>query len=88
METIKGTTKRGQYFINAHAQSRATELSDVYKSFSSAKAKAYNDCRTWCEDENGYDFRIIAASRFVFSVAWQTKEGLRVETASNSYLVV
>lgn len=87
METIKKTTKRGAGFMNAYRASSATELSDVYGSYSCDKARAYRQCREWCDKENGECFRIISAGSFFFSVGWLTADGLRVETAKSSYLI-
>lgn len=87
METIKATTKRGIGFMNAYKKSSATELSDVYGKCSFDKAKAYRQCREWCDKENGKCFRIISAGSFFFSVGWLTSDGLRVETAKSSYLI-
>lgn len=87
METIKATTKRGGRFMNAYKRSRATELSDVYGSWSCDKGQAYKQCREWCDKENGECLRIISAARYFFSVGWMTADGLRVETAKGSYLI-
>lgn len=87
METIKKTTKRGIGFMNAYRASSATELSDVYGSYSCDKAIAYRRCREECDKENGECFRIISAAHYFFTVGWLTAAGLRVETAKGSYLI-
>ena len=87
MKTINSTTKKGQNFIESYNRSRATSLSDCYGRFSTEKSRAERDCRRWMDDENGEDFRIISFNTFGFTCGWMTADGLRVETACNSYLV-
>lgn len=87
MRTLKATTKRAQYFIDAHRMSSDLELYDVYNKPSQAKLSAFNWCREQCAKEGGKYFRVISAGTFTFSVGWYTEEGLRVETAQNSYLI-
>lgn len=87
METINASTKKGAYLLNSYGRSRARNLSDVYGRPSTAKTRADYLCRCRMLDEGGRDYRIIAANGFVFSCAWTTADGLRVETAYNSYLV-
>lgn len=87
MQTIKANTKKGQALLGQYNNSRAAYLSDVYGRFSTAKARADYLCRERMAHENGGDYRILSASGFVFVCGWRTAEGLRVETAKNSYLV-
>ena len=88
MVTIKSTTKRGAAWLAAYNYSNARRLSDCYGRFSCSKARAENDCLRWYLEENGDDFRIISFNTFGFSCGWRTADGLRVETASGSYLVI
>ena len=87
MKAINKNTKRGQSFINAFLNSSDIFLSDVYTTPSVNKQEAYTDSRRMFGKENGADFRIISFNTFAFSVAWKTADGLRIETASNSYIV-
>ena len=87
MQTINKETKRGQRFIYAYRSSDKFDLYEVYKRPSEAKRQAYNWCMNQCQNEDGERFRIISSGIFTFSVAWMTKEGLRVETAHNSFLI-
>lgn len=87
MVTIKKETKRGQGFICAHKLSKFTTIYDAYKKPSAAKCAAYRQCLNKCNDENGRAFRVTGAGTQSFSVAWLTDDGLRVETACNSYLI-
>lgn len=87
MQTINKETKRGQRFIYAYQNINTVELCEVYKCPSVAKKQAFNWCLNQCRKEDGEKFRIISSGIFTFSVAWETKEGLRVETAQNSFLI-
>ncbi|MBO5828909.1 MAG: hypothetical protein J6R59_10730 [Paludibacteraceae bacterium] len=87
MTTIKATTKRGQTMLNNASYNEGYSLRDVYGNFSYAKEKAYNYCLAQCAKENGYNFHICSHNTFNFSVAWETEEGTRIETANNSYLI-
>lgn len=63
-------------------------LEKVYGRFSASKAYAFMDCEERRRKENaisaGY---IIGSNCSVFTYAFETLEGLRVETACNSYLI-
>ena len=93
MAIIKGSTKRGQALLARANHFEGTDLSDVYGRYSSAKASAMRDCRLWCEEMNGYNFRIISHNTFGFSVAWnytnkETGEIMtRIETPSGTHII-
>ena len=88
MVIVKSSSKRGAAWIAAYRFSNARRLSDCYGRYSCAKAVAQNDCLGWCYEENGENFKIISANTNFFTAAWTTADGLRVETASGSYLVI
>jgi len=87
MEIIKASTQRGQRFIYSYNSSSARTLSDVYLKCSSRKQSAYDSCLRAMHEEGGHDFRIIGSNCMQFTVAWRVADGLRVETAYNSYIV-
>lgn len=87
MQTIKDTTVKGQNYVNAYTQSKNYFLMNCYKSYSNAKMLAELECRRIMEQEKGYMFKIISHNVFFFTCGWMTKNGLRVETPNNSYLV-
>lgn len=91
-QIIKSTTKRGQSLLRMAAYNQGEELSDVYDSYSTAKAEAYKDCKTWYEEDKGTGFRIISHCRNNFSVAWELEFGgrpaTRIETYASSYIIV
>ncbi len=90
---IKGSTKMGQTLLARASRFEGTDLSDVYGRWSSAKASAMRDCRAWCDELNGYNFRIISHNGWGFSVAWnytnrETGEVMtRIETPSCTYII-
>lgn len=87
MTIIKATTKKGQTMINNAKYYDGYTLRDVYGSFSVDKERAYNWCLAQCAKENGTNFHICSHNTFSFTVAWETKEGVRIETSNNSYFV-
>ena len=90
---ISGTTKKGQSLLATARRYDGETLDDVYGRYSAAKSRAYNDCKRWCEEDNGYDFHICSHNCNFFTVAWnytnpETGETMtRIETASNTYVV-
>lgn len=87
MKTINANTKRANEFINAYNRATAIELWEVYGTYSPAKARAEIWCREQMYKESGNGYRILSANSFSFTCGWINPEGLRIETASNSYLV-
>lgn len=87
MKTINANTKRGQHFIKAYNVSNNYKLLDCYKSYSSAKFHAWLWCLDRYYESNGTGLKVISYNTMKFTVAWQTAEGMRVETANGSYLV-
>lgn len=90
---IKGSTKRGQDLLMRASRYEGTDLSDIYGSWSSAKASAMKDCKEWCDAVNGDNFHIISHNGWGFSVAWEyvneeTGEVMtRIETPSCTYII-
>lgn len=87
MTIINATTKRGQSMIAGAMTNLGSELSDVYGKYSARKGSAMAECKRKCRNEHGKNFRIISRNCDAFSVAWDIKSGLRIETAYNSYLI-
>ena len=90
---IKGNTKRGQELLAKARNYEGFYLDDVYGNISSAKARAWRDCKDWCDAQNGRNFHIISHNTFQFSVAWEYDDPetgelmTRIETASSTYIV-
>ena len=87
MTTIKATTKQAQRFIESYNRATATTLGDVYGSYSTSKACAFLHCMERVKKEDGNRPRIISSNCNVFTFAFQVDNGLRVETAQNSYFI-
>lgn len=89
MTTMKSTSKKAQYYIQGYRRSYDSRLSDVYGTYSTAKARAEKELREQMLATGGEDFRIISHCCTFFTCGWKTAEGnLRVETPSNSYLII
>lgn len=88
MTILHWNTKRAQRFITRYYDyCEGTELIDIYDSWSYDKEQAFMYCEDLFEKENGSHFRIISHNTFSFTVGWETVDGIRVETANNSYLI-
>lgn len=93
MKIINGATKTGQKLLRKACKFEGTDLDDVYGRYSSAKANAMRDCRNWCAEDNGYNFRIISHNTSSFSVAWNYtnektgEEMTRIETSCHTYII-
>ena len=89
MKVVKESTALGKQLIERGSRYEGTELYQIYDKWSDAKQRAFD----WCYDqylasEERCAFSIISHNTFGFSVSWLCKEGLRIETPKNSYLVV
>lgn len=78
--------------VNAMGVScRGYSLSDIYKTWSNAKTKAFNRCMALCQADSGISFRVGNVSSFAFTATWlYKKDGMwyrRVETKDNSYVI-
>ena len=78
-------------FYNSYLNSAATELSDVYKSWNSDKAKAYKKCREEFVRNKGEYFRIVSANTYQFTCGYRYPDPetgvlrFRYHTANNVY---
>lgn len=89
MRVVKESTSLGKRLIAMGSRHEGTELHQIYDRWSQAKQIAFN----WCYDqylasEEHEAFSIISHNSFGFCVSWLCKDGLRIETPKNSYLVV
>lgn len=88
MKTINVNSKKGFNYKMAFGSFRACE--DIFTAYgrpSYNKVKAWETCKEICKKEKGWGLRIIAYNTCQFTAAFLTNEGLRVETANNSYIV-
>lgn len=87
METIKSNTKLGRIYWNRYRYATRTNIYEAYKRPSAEKVKADYFCRRRMAEEDGHGYRIISYNCHFFIVAWQTANGLRIETAYKSLIV-
>lgn len=87
MKTIRKNSKQGHHYVYMYERAEAQSVEEYYKKPSSRKIQADNECRQQCQTENGERYRIINGGPYYFTVAWRTSKGLRVETASNSFII-
>ena len=89
MRVVKESTSLGKKLIEKGSRYEGYYLYQIYDKWSVAKQKAYDKCYDEYLASEGHDaFSIISHNSFGFSVSWICKDGLRIETPKNSYLVV
>ena len=86
---LSPNTQRARNFINSYVSATATHLRDVYNSYSDEKAQGFKYCTDLFSALNGERFRVISASKFIFTVAFMVNNGkdLVIITALNTYLI-
>ena len=87
MKRVKKSSKFGSYYLRRYKYAKATSVEQFYKRPSSAKILAEKKCLWIMEQEHGKGYKILGGNTQKFTAAWRTTEGLRVETAENSYLI-
>ena len=89
---VKASTSKGQNLLSRAKHFEGTQLYDVYGRVSKAKLSSFEDCRRWCNEDNGTDFHICSHNGYRYSVAWnmtyENEPAVRLETASNSYIIL
>lgn len=90
---VNGATKRGQELLARARNFEGTELRQVYGRWSDDKESAMQRCRRECYEDSGYNFHIIGANGWAFSVAWEynnTETGeimTKIKTSRNTYII-
>lgn len=85
MTKLNKGTKRAQGFIDSYNRATGTTLSDIYGSYSSAKAQAERECRERMEQLGAHDFRMMSGNSFSFTCGYRTDTTLYVETSCYTY---
>ena len=88
MKTIKSTSKKGQHFLSAYANATSASVKEYYKTASYAKVSAENSILRSIGEAFKNTYRVLSGNTFFFTAAYQTEEGLVVETPGNNYLIV
>lgn len=87
MKTLNNNTKQAERYINAYNRSRMYDLRDAYGKPSTEKIKADSNCRLMMLSEDGHGYKIIGYNCNFFTVAWIAGNALRIETATNSFII-
>lgn len=87
MKTLNNKTQKAQAYINAYNRSDIYSLNQAYGRPSTEKTRADYNCRMMMQEEGGHGYKIIGYCRNFFTVAWITGDALRVETATNSFII-
>lgn len=89
MIVVKDSTARGKQLIAIGSKWEGNFLHQVYDRPSIAKQQAFDRCYQMYLDSEEHDaWGICSHNTFGFTVSWICKEGLRIETPKNSYLVL
>lgn len=89
MKVVKASTSLGKKLIATGQNWEGTFLYQVYNKWSYEKQKAWDKCYDeYCNTDGAEQFSICSHNTFQFSCSWFTPDGMRLETAYNSYLVV
>ena len=87
MKTLNNNTKKAQAYIYAYNHSDIFSLREAYGRPSTAKIQAEYDCRMMMQSEGGHGYKIIGHNCNFFTVAWIAGDALRIETATNSFII-
>ena len=91
MKHISKNSQKGINYLHSFEVAKAKNincLDKVYGRYSNAKARAFYLCDLQRIKENATsDGYIIGSNCNVFTYAFETSEGLRIETPCNSYII-
>ena len=91
MKHISKNSQKGISYLHSFEVAKAkniNSLGKVYGRYSDAKARAFYLCDLQRIKENATsDGYIIGSNCNVFTYAFETSDGLRIETACNSYII-
>lgn len=87
MKTIKSTSKKGQHFISAYQTATSHSVKEYYKTASCRKISAENSILRSIADAFMNTYRVIGGNTFSFTAAYQSADGLVVETPANTYII-
>lgn len=89
MREVKASTALGKRLLAIGQQWEGTFLNQVYTTWSAEKEKSWDECyKEYCNTDGAEQFGICSHNTFSFTVSWFTPQGMRLETAKNSYLVI
>ena len=89
MRVVKASSSLGRKLVEIGQNWEGKFLYQVYDKWSQEKENAWNACYEEYLNTPGAElFCICSHNTFQFTVSWYTPQGMRLETARNSYLVV
>ena len=65
--------QRQKGIVESYKRAYATELREVYGSWSSKKEKAFAHCKELMKEKGGKNFRIISANGWAFTAGFEFK---------------
>lgn len=65
--------QRQKAIVDSYNKATASEMREVYMSWSNDKEKAYKNCKKLCSEMNGERFRIISANGWKFTAGFMFK---------------
>ena len=87
MKRIRKETRVGACYLSMYKKALANSVTEFYKAPSALKKAAERALLSLLASERGHGYKIISGNSFYFTAAWQNADGLRIETAGNSYLI-
>ena len=87
MKRVKATTQKGKHFLSAYEHATSHSVREYYKNASSAKISAENSILRAIGEAFKNTYRVISGNSCFFTAAYQSADGLVVETPVNSYLI-
>ena len=91
MKHISKNSQKGMNYLHSFEVAKANNIDNLYKvysSFSTFKERAFRECENMRLNENAISMGyIISHNSNYFTYAFETSEGLRIETACNSYII-
>ena len=87
-ETVKKGTKKGLDIMYSSLHNVGTTLDDVYKSYSRAKERIYDNWAVECLELNGYNFHISSRNTMMYTIGFETDTHYYYITPSHNYRVL
>ena len=89
MRVVKSSTSLGKRLLAIGTSCEGTFLNQVYDKWSNSKQEAWDKCyEEYCNTYGAEQFSICSHNSYQFTCSWFRPDGMRLETAYNSYLVV
>lgn len=87
IKVIDGNTHKGQAMIKLAQQDKGFLIDDIYSNYTPLQNHIFIDLIYKCFAEHGKNFHICSFNDYQYTVSWQVKNGYRLVTTKNSYLV-